>query len=321
MEYLKILQSVAQGVPVILTRLYSVMVIMYGFLGAALYWATLPLRYPAYYAFAITSRVLSVLFSPLWFTWKMCTNTTLMVVNFLSGLKMLFNFLTGVRSREIDLTNPEQQFTCAIIVGLVAALAAHGVSRLIAMLLHIHPSQQKAVQGEESSSGPRQQQQRIPAQNGVGGPQPQQQKQQKSRANRRLDPSVQLSQQQRTNGGGMVGFEDYDEDDYYYIEANDGDGESLAGSSTTGRAGRFTDIGGATTTSSESAFNNPTTSRRRGAQKASPILNFGGSDMYKRDWRSLSSNMKSSGGLRRGGSIRSLLAQTIHEESSESDSL
>lgn len=226
-----------------------------------------------------------------------------------------------MRSREIDLTNPEQQFTCAIIVGLVAALAAHGVSRLIAMLLHIHPSQQKAVQGEESSSGPRQQQQRIPAQNGVGGPQPQQQKQQKSRANRRLDPSVQLSQQQRTNGGGMVGFEDYDEDDYYYIEANDGDGESLAGSSTTGRAGRFTDIGGATTTSSESAFNNPTTSRRRGAQKASPILNFGGSDMYKRDWRSLSSNMKSSGGLRRGGSIRSLLAQTIHEESSESDSL
>ena len=88
MEYLKILQSVAQGVPVILTRLYSVMVIMYGFLGAALYWATLPLRYPAYYAFAITSRVLSVLFSPLWFTWKMCTNTTLMVVNFLSGLKV-----------------------------------------------------------------------------------------------------------------------------------------------------------------------------------------------------------------------------------------
>ena len=88
MEYLKMLQSAAQGVPAVLARLYSALVIMFGFLGAALYWVTVPLRYPAYYAFAIISRALSVLFSPLWFTWRMFSGTTLMVVNFLSGLKV-----------------------------------------------------------------------------------------------------------------------------------------------------------------------------------------------------------------------------------------
>lgn len=122
------------------------------------------------------------------------------------------------------------------------------------------------------------------------------------------------------------------DDDYYYVQGNDGDGESLAGSSTGAAGGGrlLSEIGGATTatTSSESAFNNPNASSswRRGGGRAqnlssSPVLSFGGNDMYKRDWRSLSSNMKSSVGSRRGGSIRSLLAQTIHEESSESDSL
>ena len=88
MDYLKTLQSAAQGVPTVLARLWSVLLIMYGFLGAALYWVTVPLRYPAYYALAITSRVMSVLLSPLWFTWRLFSGTTLMVVNFLSGLKV-----------------------------------------------------------------------------------------------------------------------------------------------------------------------------------------------------------------------------------------
>ncbi|KAK8003438.1 hypothetical protein PG989_003157 [Apiospora arundinis] len=311
MDYLKILQSAAQGVPAVLARLYSVAVTMFGFLGAAIYWITIPLRYPAYYAFALASRVVSVLLSPLWFTWRLFSGTTLMVLNFVSGLKMLFNFLT-----------------CAIIVGLLAGFTVHGISRLIAMLLRVDPSQRKIVAEVVPPSGPSPpQQQHYPTQNGVSLQKQQQQKklpeQQKSIMNRRLGPGTQLFQGQRIDYEDITGFDDNDDDmlqdDYYYVEANDGDGESLAGSSTTG-TGRFGDLG-TTTTSSESAFNNSTSLRRRGVQKPSPILSFGGSDMYKRDWRSLSSNMKSSAGSRRVGSIKSLLAQTIHEESSESDSL
>ncbi|KAK8035346.1 hypothetical protein PG993_010341 [Apiospora rasikravindrae] len=279
---------------------------MYGYLGAAIYWATVPLRYPAYYVWAVVSRVLSVLLSPLWFSWRVFSGTTLMVVNFLSGLKLLFNF-----------------FTCAIIVGLVAALTIHGISRLVTMLLSVHPSQQRQQQKvlEEEQRQPPVQQRRIPIQNGFGGGQQQQQQ--------RAQPPIyddDLDGDFFNDDDSTIRDRD---DDYAYVEGNDGDGESLAGSST-GAGGRFGDLGGTTTTttSSESAFNRPTTassSRRRGGgvqnSSTSPVLSFGGNDMYRRDWRSLSSNMKSSAGSRRGGSIRSLLAQTIHEESSESDSL
>ncbi|KAK8065314.1 hypothetical protein PG997_012061 [Apiospora hydei] len=300
MEYLKALQSAAQGVPAVVVRLYSGSLTMFGYLGAAIYWATVPLRYPAYYVYAVISRVLSVLLSPLWFSWSVVSRATLMVVNFLSGLK----------------------FTCAIIVGLVAAFAIHFISRFVAMLLSVHPSQQlrqqqKVLEEEQQQQQPFQpqpQQRRFPIQNGFGGG-PQQ------------PPPPEYDDD--LDGGFFNDDDSIKRDDYCYVEGNDGDGESLAGSST-GAGGRFADLGGTTTTttSSESAFNIPTTassSRRRGGgvqnPSTSPVLSFGGNDMYRRDWRSLSSNMKSSAGSRRGGSIRSLLAQTIHEESSESDSL
>ncbi|KAK8058345.1 hypothetical protein PG994_008793 [Apiospora phragmitis] len=300
MEYLRILQSAAQELPALALRLCRTSTIMYRYLGAAIYWATVPLSYPAYYVYAVVSRVLSVLLSPLWFTWRLFSDTTMMVVNFFSGLKLLFNF-----------------FTCAIIVGLVAAFMIHGSSRLIAMLLSVHPSQQqpKVVEEAPLPAQPQSQQpRRFPIQNGVRG-----------------GPQQQPSQFQRYDDDPDGGVDDEDadrgrDDDYYYIEGNDGDGESLAGSST-GGGGRLADLGGTTTTtSSESAFNRPTgsSSRRRGGVQNPPsssILSFGGNDMYRRDWRSLNSNMKSSAGARRGESIRSLLAQTIHEESSESDSL
>ncbi|KAK6833978.1 hypothetical protein PG987_008672 [Apiospora arundinis] len=305
MDYLKILQSAAQGVPAVLARLYSVAVTMFGFLGAAIYWITIPLRYPAYYAFALASRVVSVLLSP-------------PVVH-----------LEAVLGHDPDGSQLRIRAQDALqLLGLLAGFTVHGISRLIAMLLRVDPSQRKIVAEVVPPSGPSPpQQQHYPTQNGVSLQKQQQQKklpeQQKSIMNRRLGPGTQLFQGQRIDYEDITGFDDNDDDmlqdDYYYVEANDGDGESLAGSSTTG-TGRFGDLG-TTTTSSESAFNNSTSLRRRGVQKPSPILSFGGSDMYKRDWRSLSSNMKSSAGSRRVGSIKSLLAQTIHEESSESDSL
>lgn len=88
MEYLKILQSAAQGLPPVAARLYRASVTMYGYLNAAIYWATVPLRYPAYYAYVGASWVLSVFLSPLWFTWRFFSGAALLVVNFLSGLKV-----------------------------------------------------------------------------------------------------------------------------------------------------------------------------------------------------------------------------------------
>ncbi|KAK7967779.1 uncharacterized protein PG986_002056 [Apiospora aurea] len=287
---------------------------MFGYLGAAIYWATVPLRYPAYYVYAVVSRVLSLLLSPLWSSWSVFSRATLMGVNLFSGLKLLFNF-----------------FTCAIIIGLFAAFTIHFISRLVAMLLSVHPSQQlrrqqkvleeeqrQQQQQQQQHFQPQPQQRRFPIQNGFGGG-PQQQPQQ--------PPPPEYDDD--LDGDFFNDDDKINRDDYCYVEGNDGDGESLAGSST-GAGGRFADLGGTTTTttSSESAFNIPTTassSRRRGGgvqnPSTSPVFSFGGNDMYRRDWRSLSSNMKSSAGSRRGGSIRSLLAQTIHEESSESDSL
>ncbi|KAK8047240.1 hypothetical protein PG996_015304 [Apiospora saccharicola] len=297
MEYLKILQSAAQELPAVAARLYKVSVTMYGYLSAAFYWATVPLRYPAYYVYVVASRVLSVLLSPLWFTWKFFSSAALMVVNIFSGFKLLFNFLT-----------------CAIIVGLVAALVIHLISRLITMLLSVHPSQQQKTRVKQETAEPQTQLRRFaPTPNGNSTPQQQQ-------------PSPQQTPPPLYNDDDLDG-----DDDYYYVQGNDGDGESLAGSSTgPGGSRLLSEMGGATTTttSSESAFNvpNASSSRRRGGGRAqnlssSSALSFGGNDMYKRDWRSLSSNMKSNAGSRRGCSIRSLLAQTIHEESSESDSL
>ncbi|KAK7911386.1 hypothetical protein PG985_013867 [Apiospora marii] len=291
MEYLKILQSAAQELPPVVARLYRASVTMYGYLSAAFYWATVPLRYPAYYAYALASRVISILLSPLWFTWRCFSGAALMVVNFLSALRLLFNF-----------------FTCAIIVGLVAALMIHGISRLITMVLSVHPSQQQKTMVKQEAAEPQSQTRRFP-------PTPS--------GNR-------TPQQQQQTPPPLYDDDDLDGDDFYHVEGNDGDGESLAGSATGAAGGRrvLSELGGTTTTSSESAFNNPnaSSSRRRGGGRAqssssSPALSFGGNDMYTRDWRSLSSNMKSNAGSRRGGSIRSLLAQTIHEESSESDSL
>lgn len=206
---------------------------------------------------------------------------------------------------------PGQQFTCAIIVGLVAALVIHGISRLITMLLSVHPSQQQKATVKREVAEPQSQLRRFP-------PTP--------NGNRITQPPP--SQQ---TPPPLYNEDDLDDvEDFYHVLGNDGDGESLAGSSTGAAGGRrlLSELGGTTTTSSESAFNNPNASslRRRGGggraqNSSSSPLSFGGNDMYKRDWRSLSSNMKSNAGSRRGGSIRSLLAQTIHEESSESDSL
>lgn len=99
MEYLKILQSAAQELPAVAARLYRALVTMYGYLGAAFYWATVPLRYPTYYVYLIASRVLSVLLSPLWFTWRFFSSAALMVVNLLSGFKVCLSFHCPPSSR------------------------------------------------------------------------------------------------------------------------------------------------------------------------------------------------------------------------------
>ncbi|KAH9909799.1 hypothetical protein F4778DRAFT_712763 [Xylariomycetidae sp. FL2044] len=257
------------------------------------YYVTIPLHYPLYYALAL----LAFLLSPLWYMLRLGLACVVLGVDLVARLKYLYIYLAS-----------------AALIGFIAGLVLHGTSSYIYVLLGVDRASAAAAAAE-----------------------------QKRRARLLI-----AEKDDHRHIRAPYGANDDDYSDYYYSK-EEADSQSYSPGSAKGSGGGGGGGGGRFFAPSTTTTSNSSASRRS--------LSTNANELFENQWRLLrpvgggprrngtgtgsggGGSSSSNGGIvgaektrqgngrrstrNKGGSNgrRSLLAQTIHEESSESDSM